>query len=130
MLSIVNRKVTKDYTVANTDVILKRGTSVLLPVRSIHYDPEIHQDPEQFNPDRFDADQKMHACAYMGFGYGNRNCIGSRFGMMQMKVGMVRLLTRFRFERSIDTVVPIKLDFSRPSVVPVGGVPLKVTRIE
>ena len=127
VLQLIQRLVTKDYKVPDTDIVLNRGTMVLTPAYSIHHDPNIHPHPEVFDPERFDPDRHMHPCSYLGFGFGSRNCIGSRFGMMQMKIGLVRMLTRFRFERTIDE--PLKLDKSRPTVTAMGNVMLRVTRI-
>lgn len=121
---------TKDYKVPETDVILKRGTPVLIPVHSIHHDPENHPNPDKFDPERFNPDRNMHPCSYLGFGFGSRSCIASRFAMMNMKIALVRMLTRFRFERAIETQVPMQFDYSRPSLGIKGGVPLKAIRIE
>lgn len=112
-----------------TEIVLRRGTMVLIPARSIHHDPEIHQNPDRFDPERFNGERVMHPCSFLGFGYGSRNCIASRFGMMQMKIGLVKMMTRYKLERAIDTEVPIKMDSRRVGSSPVGGVPLKVTRL-
>lgn len=34
---------------------IKKGTSVNLDVVSIHHDPAVFANPEQFDPDRFDV---------------------------------------------------------------------------
>lgn len=121
--------VTKDYEV-DSDIVWKRGTMVLVPVNSIHHDPEIYTDPKGFQPERFHEGPKMHSCAFLGFGNGNRDCVESRLGIMQMKIGLVRMLTRYRFERAFDEVEPLTLDIGVQSVCPLGEVPLKVIRID
>lgn len=127
--TVLNRYVTKDYKIENTKVTLKKGMLLLIPVYSIHRDPEFYPDPETFNPDRFDKENTMHPCSFIPFGLGPRNCIGFRFGMMQTKAGLIALLTKFRFQRTDRT--PSKLEIDPESMVfsPVGGVFLKVEKL-
>jgi len=72
---------------AESKIVLERGTKVYIPLRAVHYDPEIYPEPHKFKPERFDpaAVQERHPLAFLGFGDGPRNCIGMRFGRMQSK---------------------------------------------
>lgn len=45
----------------------------------------------------------------MPFGLGPRNCIGSRFALMQIKTALFNLLSVYKIEISIKTQNPIKL---------------------
>nr|AAD25107.1 cytochrome P450 CYP6B10 [Heliothis virescens] len=81
MYSIVEplqRKAIRDYKIPGTDVVIEKDTIVLISPRGIHYDPKYYDNPKQFNPDIFDAEEvgKRHPCAYLPFGVGQRNCIG------------------------------------------------------
>jgi len=95
--------------VPNTDIVLDKGVSALIPVHNIHHDPEIYPEPERFDPSRFDPEEvkSRHPMAYLPFGDGPRNCIGLRFGKVQAKVGLVSLLRRFKFSASNRTEVPL-----------------------
>ena len=42
---------------------------------------------------------------YMPFGAGPRNCIGSRFALMEAKMCLMTLLRKYKFERAPDTQV-------------------------
>jgi len=66
------RTVTKDYQVQNSDVILEKGTSIFISVYGIHHDPEIYENPEAFNPDRFLQENiaKRHPMSFLPFGQG------------------------------------------------------------
>lgn len=80
-LPFITRKCVLDYHVPNSDLVLEVGTNVLIPIKSIHHDENIYEDPEKFNPDRFSAEQRhtRHQYAHMPFGGGPRNCIGIFF---------------------------------------------------
>lgn len=46
----------------------------------------------------------------MPFGHGYHNCIGMQFGIMQIKIGIVSLLTHFKFTMNSRTRYPVKFD--------------------
>lgn len=93
------RKAQKNYTVPGSNLVIEPGTSVLIPIRAIHYDEDIYPDPHKFDPERFTSEEiaKRHTQSFLGFGDGPRNCIGSRFAKMQIYVGISCLLTNFEF---------------------------------
>lgn len=70
---------TKDYKIPETNCILKKGTSVMIPYHSLHHDPEYFPDPEKFDPERFNDKNKNNIpqFAYIPFGEGPRICIGN-----------------------------------------------------
>ncbi|KAH8410872.1 hypothetical protein KR222_005603, partial [Zaprionus bogoriensis] len=125
------RQANEDYKVPNTDHVIEKGTTVLIPVHSIHHDPEIYPDPERFDPTRFEPEaiNARHPFAYLPFGDGPRNCIGERFGRMQAKIGLVSLLRRFKFSASKRTEIPLLLSTQSFPLAPKNGVHLKVERI-
>lgn len=127
----LTRKANRDYKVPESGALIKKGVSVLIPIRSIQMDPEIYENPEEFNPHRFDKDVagKRHICAFTSFGEGPRICIGARFGMIQAKVGLVSLLTRFCFSLSEKTEVPIKMHRFAALLMPRDDIHLKVEPI-
>lgn len=72
------RGCTKEYRIPDSDVTIEEGTLVLIPIHAIQMDPEIFQDPETFDPERFSPDRKklIHPCHWMPFGEGPRKCLG------------------------------------------------------
>lgn len=76
---LLMRKCTKDYKLPNTDIILEKGTAVIIPVQAIQNDPEFYPDPEKFDPNRFDLEdvQSRVDHTYIPFGSGPRICIGN-----------------------------------------------------
>lgn len=120
-LAFLQRICMEDYQVPDTDITLEKGTMVAIPVKAIHYDPEIYENPQQFQPERFASEEihKRHAQSFLGFGDGPRNCIGLRFGRMQAKVGLIALLSKYRF--SVSSKTPDEMEFSKYSLVMVPG---------
>ncbi len=80
---IIPRKAVRD------DVIdghrIRAGSTVIIPVHSIHHDERYWPDAEVFDPERFmPANAKQHRrSTYLPFGGGRRICIGSSFALME-----------------------------------------------
>ncbi|KAA3646146.1 MAG: cytochrome P450 [Chloroflexi bacterium] len=55
--------------------------------------------PDSFNPDRFEAGKKQVPYTYLPFGGGPRNCIGFAFTQIEAKVVLARILQRFDLHR-------------------------------
>ncbi|CAH1637380.1 unnamed protein product [Spodoptera littoralis] len=131
MYSIVEplqRKATRDYQVPGTDLVIEKGTIVLISPRGIHYDEKYYDNPEVFNPDRFDPEEvgKRHPCAYLPFGLGQRNCVGMRFGRVQSQLCIVKVLSKFRVEPSKNTDRNLKVTPHRAIIGPKGGIHLNI----
>ncbi|KAH8410926.1 hypothetical protein KR222_011719, partial [Zaprionus bogoriensis] len=94
----------------NSKYYLPAGAQLVIPVYSIHHDPEYYPEPEKFQPERFTDEtiQQRPTCAYMPFGQGPRICIGMRFGKIKMAVGLIALLRHFRFGLAPDTPQPMQ----------------------
>lgn len=69
--------------------------SVLIP--SLHRDPAVWENPEEFNPDRFtrENEAKLPPNAYKPFGNGQRACIGRQFAMQEATLVLGMILQRF-----------------------------------
>jgi cytochrome P450 family 6 len=108
---LLMRKCVQDYKIPGEDVIIEKGTGIMIPVLGIHYDKEYYPDPEKFDPERFTEENKnsRHHYAHLPFGEGPRICIGMRFGLMQSKVGLTSLLKNYKFTVSKKTMEPLKM---------------------
>ncbi|XP_049815619.1 cytochrome P450 6k1-like isoform X2 [Schistocerca nitens] len=107
----LNRECNQDYKIPDSDVILEKGTPVALSVLGLHYEPKYFPDPDRFDPERFseEAKARRHPYVYLPFGEGPRICIGMRMGLLQTKVGLVNLLSKYSVQPTQKTVA--KLDF-------------------
>ncbi|EDS40005.1 cytochrome P450 3A19 [Culex quinquefasciatus] len=114
-IGLTNRKCTKDYIMKNNDgtqVTLTKGDIVQIPIQSIHRDSRFFPEPMRFDPERF-SDENRHMLnqdAYMPFGLGPRNCVGSRLALMQAKCILYYLFLNFEVQISSRTDVPMQLD--------------------
>ena len=105
----VNRKCFEDYDL--NGIHIPAGTEILIPVYSLHHDPDAWEEPEKFDPERFRGPAKdaRHAFQFIPFGAGPRNCIGMRFALLEIKVALVRILMKYKFVQSPETQVPLVL---------------------
>jgi cytochrome P450 len=63
-----------------------------------HHHPDFWENPEVFNPDRFNeqADKARHRWAYLPFGGGPRVCIGNMFALMEAQIMLATIASRYR----------------------------------
>ncbi len=69
------------------------GTRLLLAACLTHYDPDLFENPDRFEPDRF-LDKLPDTYSWIPFGGGVRRCIGATFAHMEMDVVLRVLLER------------------------------------
>ncbi|XP_022819612.1 cytochrome P450 9e2-like [Spodoptera litura] len=113
----LDRLCTKDYNMgkpnakAEKDFILRKGSGIWIPVYPIHRDPQHFPNPDKFDPERFSEENKhtINPAAYMPFGVGPRNCIGSRFALCEIKVMAYQILREMEVSPCAKTCIPAKL---------------------
>lgn len=125
------RITSNDYKIPDSKLIIEKDTLVLIPAFAIHHDADIFSEPEKFDPERFsDANKKdQHPMAHLPFGEGPRNCVGLRFGLMQTKIGLIELLTNFKFSPSPKTTIPMTFAPSAQLLAPVNDMWLQVEKL-
>lgn len=92
-------------------LLVEKNQTVWMPVYSIHHDSKYFPNPEKFDPERF-SDENKHNIApftYMPFGEGPRNCIGSRFALLEIKTLVTKILSKFDIVPTAKTQIPLKL---------------------
>ena len=92
------RKCVKEYTVSGTNFTVPKGMMVQVPATGIHMDEKYFPNPDHFNPENFTKEnkEKRHPYAFMAFGLGPRNCIGSRLALFNLKSGLVHLVSKYK----------------------------------
>ncbi|XP_063220928.1 cytochrome P450 6k1-like [Bacillus rossius redtenbacheri] len=130
--AILTRICTKPYTVPGTRLRLEEGTDVKIPTYALHHDPDHYPRPEVFDPERFTPENKRRRpqCTYLPFGEGPRMCIGMRFGLLQVKIGLATLLSKYQFEPCSKTRIPLVLDEKAIFTSAKGGIWLKISERE
>ena len=135
VLGFLDRVCVRDYELPAPDgkgtVTIKAGTSIYIPLLGIQMDPEYYPDPEKYDPERFTEENKQnrHNFSYMPFGEGPRICIGMRFGLMQVKTGLVHVLSRYEVAPCKDTPIPMEYDTRSFLISSVGDVPLHFKKL-
>ena len=127
----MTRRCTKDYKVPGSDLVLEKGSTVEIPIYSYQHDEEYFPNPSKFDPERFNDDNKhkINMSAYLPFGDGPRNCLGLRFGLMQVKLGIVKLVKSYEITPSHETTIPMKFVPSSFFLAPVNDMWLTVKKI-
>ncbi|CAL5185761.1 unnamed protein product [Lathyrus oleraceus] len=79
------------------DLYIPKGLSVWIPVLAIHHSEELWgKDANEFNPQRF-ASKSFMPGRFLPFASGPRNCVGQSFAMMEAKIILAMLVSRFSF---------------------------------
>lgn len=81
------------------------GTAVISLAYSYHHHPDVWEDSETFDPERFASgqDKDRPDLAFVPFGAGKRMCIGREFAYMEGQFALIRMLQRYEI-----TAVPGK----------------------
>lgn len=125
------RVATQPYHIDAMNCTLEKGTMVMIPIYSIHHDPSIYPDPKRFDPDRFspEAVQARHSHSFLPFGDGPRNCIGMRFGLLEVKFGIVQMLSKLRFTVNPRMQLPVAICKTSAVLEAEGGIWLDAVRL-
>ncbi|XP_064388742.1 cholesterol 24-hydroxylase-like [Halichondria panicea] len=106
------------------DITLPAGTMVFMGTILSSQMPEYFDDPDIFNPSRFDQENKQPSSfVYFPFGLGHRACIGKHFAMMEAKMILARLIQTFKLTLPENYKLVV---VSRGTLQPKDDVPCKV----
>ncbi|XP_025830871.1 cytochrome P450 9e2 isoform X2 [Agrilus planipennis] len=124
---LLDRQAVKPYTIYHDNgkqpLKLNEGDVVWIPTYCIHRDPAYFPDPEKFDPERF-SDERKHEIkpfTYLPFGAGPRNCIGSRFALLEAKIALFSILIHFEVVPTKKTILPLKLNEKAVTLQLEGG---------
>ncbi|XP_050454367.1 probable cytochrome P450 6a13 [Cataglyphis hispanica] len=119
----------ESYKIPDSDVILEKGTKVLVPIYAIHHDPLYYKNPNAFDPNRFIDENKKHDNdTYLPFGKGPRICIGMKFAYIQTKIGIVTFVANYKVELSEKTTIPLEFEPTTFTLTSKSGIWLKIFR--
>ncbi|KFM64010.1 Cytochrome P450 3A1, partial [Stegodyphus mimosarum] len=118
-----DRRAESDYVLGDTNIVLRKGMLVSIPIYAIHRDPEWYPEPDVFKPERFyNPDPNRPQYVHLPFGAGPRICVGMRFVQMQVKLCLAKVLQRFQVHPAPTT--PECLEYTETRNV------LKVNHVE
>lgn len=96
-----DREALEDYNFEG--ITIKKGQSVSVLLYNIHHDENSYSKTEEFNPER-----KRNSDYFMPFGTGPRNCVAMRFALLEIKLILSKILSKYRFEKCSETIVNVK----------------------
>jgi cytochrome P450 len=100
---------------------IKADSSIFINIYSAHHNPDVWENPEGFDPERFlpDRVKDIPRFAYLPFGGGPRQCIGNNFALMEAVLALAMITQRFE----LNLVPGTDLDPYMPGTLrPKGGV--------
>ncbi|XP_050079264.1 cytochrome P450 4V2-like [Anopheles maculipalpis] len=83
---------------------IPRGTTVVVSLFALHRRKDFWgADADQFDPERFlpNRSEGRPSAVFMPFNTGSRNCLGSRYAMMAMKVILTMIVRSFKLHTSM-----------------------------
>ncbi|KAJ8915094.1 hypothetical protein NQ315_014349 [Exocentrus adspersus] len=88
---------------------IPKGANVCMFIYDMHRSPDLWPNPLKFDPDRFLPEniRGRHPYAFIPFSAGSRNCIGQKYGFLEVKTALCSILRKFRLE-PVDTPESVK----------------------
>jgi cytochrome P450 len=94
-----------------------KGSLISINIYAQHRDARFFDDPERFDPERFARgwEERVPRGAYLPFGGGPRVCIGNGFAMMEARLILAAVASRWRLSLEPgQDIVPAQLVTVRP----------------
>lgn len=88
---------------------IPKSTVVQFNAEVVHHDELIWPDPYKFDPERFADGNKIHACAFAPFGFGERQCIGYKLALAEMRMNVIGIVSKYQ----INLIAPHELKLVR-----------------
>lgn len=90
--------------------ILPPRSTIVVATYVMQRDPEMWPEASAFKPERWLPGNEHLApknpAAYLPFGSGGRQCIGQRFALQEVRLGLVQLLQRFHYDIDWTLMAP------------------------
>ena len=96
------------------------NTSVTLPALFIHRHPDFWEKPNEFYPEHFLPEklktQKKYS--YFPFGGGQHLCIGEHYALMEIQLGIIKILKKYKIKLVSEKPVEMNLSITiRPKEI-------------
>jgi cytochrome P450 len=119
---MVDRVALRDDVAGGVDI--PAGTTVIAFIYGAQHAAEGWDEPESFQPERFDGDDKAIRRSYrhLPFGGGPRACVGAGYAVLQMAMALAEIVRRYDFELEPGACVE-----AQPLIVlrPRGGIRMR-----
>ncbi|KAJ1919174.1 hypothetical protein H4219_002121 [Mycoemilia scoparia] len=105
IVNIIVRDLSKPVEV--NGLVLEPGVFPGLYVYGIHHNEQYYDEPDSFNPKRFDDEsednRKRVPFSWIPFGGGSRQCLGMNFSIIEQRVFLSMILRKFTLELPKDS---------------------------
>ncbi|KAL1464427.1 hypothetical protein WDU94_004076 [Cyamophila willieti] len=93
---IIARRVRREIKI--DDHVIPKDATIMNYIFAMHRDPNVFENPDEFNPDRFltETFRSYPKYNYQPFAAGNRKCIAYKYAMLQMKIVITTVLRHFK----------------------------------
>ncbi len=104
IIPVVTRECAEDVHIkeAEVEVTIPKNITVLMPMIVMNKDPELWENPNEFNPSRFEhkqsADFTSAKDGFFPFAYGSRTCIGNVLAQIESAIAFIHILRQFVIE--------------------------------
>ena len=110
----------------NKNIIIPKNSTIIIPFYIPNRDPNIWENPNEFNPDRFKDKHNLIKLGYLPFCYGSRTCIGKDLANIETTIVMCNLLKNYK----ILPVIGFKPDIiAGISLTTKNGIKVKLEKI-
>jgi cytochrome P450 len=96
------------------DVVVPRGSMVILLLAAAHRDPDANPDPDRFDPHRTEI-------RHLGFGFGPHFCLGAPLARLEGRIALTRFAQRVREPKLVLDPPPYRehVNLRGPSELPI-----------
>uniref|UniRef100_A0A069DV74 Putative cytochrome p450 6j1-like isoform 1 n=1 Tax=Panstrongylus megistus TaxID=65343 RepID=A0A069DV74_9HEMI len=122
IITFLFRGCTKKYHLSDVGLQIEKGQKVIIPLGALQMDPKYYPNPEVYNPERFPPSVSRQNFTYLPFGDGPRFCIGFRYAMIVMKLGLTKILSKYKLKLSPKNEAPI--EFNKQSLIQMPKKPI------
>ena len=122
--SEIQRRLAKPWKLGEWE--LDAGVTIGINMTLLHYEPDLWERPEQFEPERF-MGPPPSPWIYEPFGGGSRRCLGATFARYEAAIVLGTLLREFEFE-----VLDDEVEWKRKTLIlePLSGINVRVRQRE
>ena len=102
---------------------IEAGALAIVAIYALHRDPALWDEPETFDPGRFERDRMktIDRWQYLPFGGGPRSCIGDHFAMLEATLGLATIIRSIEIT-STESDFPLALPFTMTAGGPIPAI--------
>ncbi|KAJ3871393.1 cytochrome P450, partial [Lentinula edodes] len=91
-------------------VTIPHGTYMMLPLCDFHQDPQLYNNPAEFNPEHFRIAREGNKVGFnfLGWGAGSHICIGRHTAILEIKLMIIILIATYKLTVIDESGHPIK----------------------